>query len=159
MLFWSVGLRRPITCRSMYLIEVATKSMAQIVQRTRSGRPLWEMPASRPCSLSVWTRFIRVTCPSKLVRTTHELVRQIARHYKSFVFVEPVLGDKLCEISAVSPPRSVVATRDREKCPGVVVKADGVVEPGRFGHVCAESHHAFWTVVEPPRRPQLQTWV
>src|SRR5438094_9131247 len=117
------------------------------------------MPASRPCSLSLWTRFIRVTCPSKLVRTTHELVRQIARHYKSFVFVEPVLGDKLCEISTVHSPRNIVSTGDRMKCPGGIVKADAVVKTGCVGHVRAESHHASWTVVEPPRRPQSQTWL
>src|SRR5947207_15886995 len=102
--------------------------MAQIVQRTRSGRPLWEMPASRPCSLSVWTRFIRVTCPSKLVRTTHELVRQITRHYKSCVFVEPVRGDKLCEISTVHSRRNIVSNGHRKKCLGVSVRAHVAVK-------------------------------
>src|SRR5258708_9532126 len=67
--------------------------------------------------------------------------------------------DQFRQVGAIDPPRKVVARGNRKKCTGVVVESDRVVEAGRLGGLSPESQHRLGSVVEPPRRTQLEAGV
>ncbi len=66
-----------------------------------------------------------------------------------------MFGYQLGQESAVHPARHVVPCRYGRKRTRIIVKADGVVNAGRFGGHAAVAKHALATVVEPPGRTQF----
>src|SRR3984893_6493837 len=68
-------------------------------------------------------------------------------------------ADQASQVGAIDPPRQVVARGNREKCTGVVVESDRVIEAGRLGALSPESQHGLGGVVEPPRRTQLEAGI
>src|SRR5713101_8100339 len=70
-----------------------------------------------------------------------------------------MLGDQLRQKGTIHTPRHVVPCRNREEGTSIVVEAHRIVEARRLRYVLAETHHSFWTVVKPPRRPEPQAGI
>src|SRR5436190_1500035 len=76
---------------------------------------------------------LETSLPVQPVGALRQPVGEIDGHLARLVLVEPVIGDQPGEERAVHPARDVVAPRDRQERPRIVVEADRVVEPRGLG--------------------------
>src|SRR6202051_4799514 len=87
------------------------------------------------------------------------MIRELDRKFAGFVLIQAMSGDQFSQVGAVDPSGQVVARGNREKCTGIVVESDRVIEACRLGALPPESQHGLGGVVEPPRRTQLEAGV
>jgi hypothetical protein len=45
------------------------------------------------------------------------------RHFQSFVFLQAMLGDQLCEECTIHAPSHIMTSRNREESPRIIVEA------------------------------------
>src|SRR5512135_3879439 len=88
-----------------------------------------------------------------------EVVRERRREFESLVLAEAMLDHAGREEAARDPAPHVVARRNRQESPRVVVEPDGVVEARGLDRLFEEPQHSLVAVVEPPRRPEPQRGV
>src|SRR6185437_7584274 len=98
-------------------------------------------------------RFMIRSEPVGLLRQT---IGEIDRGLGGLVLGKTMLGDEAREKGAVAAARGVVARRNRQERPGVVVEADGVVEARRLRRLLAEAAQTLGTVVKPPGGTELE---
>ena len=122
----------------------------------------------RPCRSARRPARRRWTCRTPSVRRaprassidpespTGEVEGQVLRGVRGVLLRHSVLRHQLGQVAGIEPPGHVVAGRDAQQGPGVVVEADGVGESGRLDDRAVEAADAFGAVEEPPRRPKAQ---
>src|SRR6516162_380986 len=98
-------------------------------------------------------------CCLQSIGLLHQSIREIVRHFDCFFFLQPVVRDQLRQESAIHTPRHIMAARNREEGPGVVVETHCIVEARRLRDAFAETGHSFRTIVKPPRGPKAQAWI
>src|ERR1700746_235220 len=135
--------------------------MAHTAQRTRPSLKPGDEPADKTgdVSLCAWpskTFLSNMAVLLQPIRLLDQAVCEILRHFQSFVFLKPVLGDLLCEEGAIHAPRHIMPPRNREEGSGIIVEPNRLVEAHRLGHTHAEPSHPLRAVVKPPRRPESQ---
>src|SRR6185369_12121283 len=86
----------------------------------------------------------------------HQTIGEIMRHFQSFVFLQAMLSDQLCEECTIYASSHIVPSRNGEESPRVIVEADRIVKSRRFSRKFAETHHPLRTVVKPPRRTNVK---
>src|SRR5690606_5812734 len=108
-----------------------------------------------PARSARWRRI----ASSQSVCLLGQIVSKRPRQFGGLPVFQPVLSDKFRQESAVDATGEVMPCSYGQKCPSVVVEADGVVEPRRLGGHAAEAAHPFRTVMKPPGWPQAQARV
>src|SRR4029077_8436003 len=135
--------------------------MAHTAQRTRPRLKPGDEPEDKagdePLSAMPSKTFLsNMAVLLQPIRLLDQAVCEILRHFQSFVFLKPVLGDLLREKAAIHAPRHIMPSRNREEGTGIIVQTNRLVEARRLGHTLAEPSHPLRAVVKPPRRPEPQ---
>src|ERR1035437_8515861 len=137
-------------------MEVAMKSMAQMVQRTRPSC----MPGVNSSSANApESRLPIILLSLQSIRLFDQSVGERVGHFKRLVLAQPVLGDQPGQEGTVDAPRHVVPRGNGQKGTGIVVETHRIVETRRLRRLLAVAHHALRTVMEPPCRTQPQAGI
>src|ERR1700746_475697 len=135
--------------------------MAHSVQRTRPSLNPEDEPGDKAGDdpLSAWpskTFLSNIAVLLQPIRLLDQPVCEILRHFQSFVFLKPVLGNLLREKGAIHAPRHIMPSWNREEGSGIIVEPNRLVEARRLGHTLAEPSPALRAVVTPTPRPEPQ---
>src|ERR1700747_2913896 len=118
--------------------------MAHTAQRTRPILKPGDEPGDKTgdVSLCAWpskTFLSNMAVLLQPIRLLDQAVCEILRHFQSFVFLKPVLGDLLCEEGAIHAPRHIMPSRNREEGSGIIVKPKRLLEDLPLGATVAET--------------------
>jgi hypothetical protein len=106
------------------------------------------------------TTVFQPLCPSlNLISSLSEPVGHVQDHLLCIFYIHDSSYNESCDpVGAYTAPE-VVTCRNGRESPGIIIESHRIMESRRFHHSVKIVPHAIDTIVEPPRRPELNSWV